>query len=41
MICSYVGLDKAQAKKHKPELVYLDDSNNIVKKTATIAMQVV
>ena len=41
VICSYVGLDKAHAKKHKPELVYLDASNNIVKKTASIAMQAV
>ena len=41
VICSYVDIPGEQVKKHKPTLVYLDSDNKIIKKTASIAMQLV
>ena len=41
VICAYVDLSEDQVKKFKPILVYLDDDNKIIKKTASIAMQIV
>ena len=41
VICSYIDVPSDQIKKHKPTLVYLDSNNKIIKKTASIAMQLV
>ena len=41
VICAYVDVPKEKIKKHKPILVYLDEENKIIKKTASIAMQLV
>lgn len=41
VICSYMDIPKNEIKKHKPILVYLDTNNKIIKKTASIAMQLV
>ena len=41
VICAYVDLSEYQIKKFKPVLVYLDDNNKIIKKTASIEMQLV
>ena len=41
VICAYVDVPQEKIKKHKPILVYLDEENKIIKKTASIAMQVV
>ena len=41
VICAYVDVAKEKIKKHKPILVYLDEENKIIKKTASIAMQLV
>ena len=41
VICAYVDVSEDQLKKFKPILVYLDDDNKIIKKTASIAMQLV
>ena len=41
VICSYIDVPKEQIKKHKPILIYLDEDNKIIKKTASIAMQLV
>ena len=41
VICSYIDVPSDQIKKHKPILVYLDSNNKIIKKTASIAMQLV
>ena len=41
VICAYVDVPKEKIKKHKPILVYLDEKNKIIKKTASIAMQLV
>ncbi len=41
VICSYIDVPENQVKNHKPVLVYFDTNNNIIKKTASIAMQLV
>ena len=41
VICSYMDVPEDQIKKHKPTLVYLDSKNKIIKKTASIEMQLV
>ena len=41
VIASYIDVPEDQIKKHSPMLVYLDASNKIIKKTASIAMQLV
>ena len=41
VICSYMDVPEDKIKKHKPTLVYLDSENKIIKKTASIEMQLV
>ena len=41
IIASYIDVPEDQIKKHSPILVYLDANNKIIKKTASIAMQLV
>ena len=41
VICAYIDVPQEKIKKHKPILVYLDEENKIIKKTASIAMQLV
>jgi aspartate 1-decarboxylase len=41
VICSYIEVPEDQIKKHQPILVYLDSSNKVLKRTASIAMQLV
>lgn len=41
VICSYIDVPEERAKSHKPTLIYLDSNNKIIKKTASIAMQLV
>lgn len=41
VICSYIDIPENEIKNHKPILVYLDSNNSIIKKTASIAMQLV
>ena len=41
VICSYIDVPKEQIKQHKPILIYLDEDNKIIKKAASIAMQLV
>jgi aspartate 1-decarboxylase len=41
VIASYIDVPQDQIKKHSPTLVYLDADNKIIKKTASIAMQLV
>jgi aspartate 1-decarboxylase len=41
VICSYIEVSEDQIKKHQPILVYLDSSNKVLKRTASIAMQLV
>ena len=41
VIASYIDVPEDQIKKHSPILVYLDANNKIIKKTASIAMQLV
>ena len=41
VICSYIDVPEEKVKSHKPTLIYLDSNNKIIKKTASIAMQLV
>jgi len=41
VIATYIDVQEDQIKKHSPILVYLDANNKIIKKTASIAMQLV
>ena len=41
VIVSYIDVPEDQIKKHSPILAYLDANNKIIKKTASIAMQLV
>ena len=41
VICSYIDVPEERVKSHKPTLIYLDSNNKIIKKTASIAMQLV
>ncbi|GAA5215909.1 aspartate 1-decarboxylase [Corallincola platygyrae] len=40
IICAYVGMSNAEAKTHKPSLVYLDKDNNIVRTSKDLPIQV-
>lgn len=40
IICAYVTLDQAEAARHRPQLVYLDEKNNIIGQRNTIPVQV-
>jgi aspartate 1-decarboxylase len=40
IICAYVSMEQAEAAKFKPELVYLDENNNIVGRRNEIPVQV-
>lgn len=39
IICAYSVVSEAEAKKHKPRLVYLDENNTIVRSANTIPVQ--
>ena len=39
--CSYASLEKSEISSHKPEMVYLDENNNVIKKTGSISMQAI
>lgn len=41
VICTYLNLPKDKVNTHKPLLIYLDSKNKIIKKSASIAMQLV
>ena len=41
VICSYASLEKSEISSHKPEMVYLDENNNVIKKTGSISMQAI
>ncbi len=41
VICSYINIPQDQVKKYAPILIYLDSNNKIIKKTDSIAMQLV
>ena len=41
VIGSYIDGPEEKDKSHKPTLIYLDSNNKIIKKTASIAMQLV
>lgn len=40
IICAYVDMEQAEANQHKPNLVYLDEANNIVRTSKAIPVQV-
>jgi aspartate 1-decarboxylase len=39
IICAYANFEAAEAKIHKPRLVYLDAENRVVRSANTIAVQ--
>ena len=39
IICSYTGMDEGQARVFKPRLVYLDETNRVVRTANTIPVQ--
>jgi aspartate 1-decarboxylase len=39
IICAYANFEAAEAKIHKPRLVYLDAANRVVRSANTISMQ--
>ena len=39
IICSYTGMEEAQARVFKPRLVYLDETNRVVRTANTIPVQ--
>jgi len=39
IICAYVGLEQGEVAKHKPTLVYLDESNRITRVGNAIPVQ--
>jgi len=39
IICAYANFEAAEAKVHKPKLVYCDAQNRVVRSTNTIAVQ--
>ncbi len=39
IICAYGLFDASEMQQHKPKLVYLDDSNSVVKSTNAIPVQ--
>ena len=40
IICTYAQMDVAAAKRYKPDLVYFDESNNIIRQGTQIPVQV-
>jgi aspartate 1-decarboxylase len=40
IICTYSNLDEAEIAAHKPNLVYLDKDNNIVRTSKAVPVQV-
>jgi len=40
IICTYANLDEAEIATHKPNLVYLDKDNNIVRTSKAVPVQV-
>jgi len=40
IICAYTNLDESEARRFKPDLVYLDESNNIIRQGTQIPVQV-
>ena len=40
IICAYANLDQAEAKRYKPDLVFLDEHNNIIRQSSKIPVQV-
>lgn len=40
IICAYANFDQAEAARHRPHLVYLDEKNNIIGQRNTIPVQV-
>ena len=39
IICAYGGVSEAEARKHKPKLVYLDENNHVIRESNTIPVQ--
>lgn len=39
IICAYTGMDEGQARAFKPRLVYLDETNRVVRTANTIPVQ--
>lgn len=39
IICAYTGMDETQARVFKPRLVYLDETNRVVRTANTIPVQ--
>ncbi len=39
IICAYGNLSEAEARSHKPKLVYLDEDNHVVRESNTIPVQ--
>ncbi|MBV60229.1 MULTISPECIES: aspartate 1-decarboxylase [Abyssibacter] len=39
IICAYCGMDEAEAKRHKPRLVYLDETNQVTHSRNVIPVQ--
>ncbi|MDE2148386.1 MAG: aspartate 1-decarboxylase [Gammaproteobacteria bacterium] len=39
IICAYAQLDAGEARAHRPRLVYLDESNRVVRTANTIPVQ--
>ena len=40
IICTYASMEAEEIKGHKPSLVYLDESNNIVRTSKDVPIQV-
>jgi len=40
IICAYAQMDAEEAKRYKPDLVYLDECNNITRQSHKIPVQV-
>jgi len=40
IICAYAHMDQADAKRYKPDLVYLDEQNKIIRQSNKIPVQV-
>jgi len=40
IICVYANLDESEARHFKPDLIYLNESNNIIRQGAQIPVQV-
>lgn len=40
IICAYAMLDRGEARRFKPDLVYVDEKNNIIRQSTQIPVQV-